>query len=267
LDWKIGVEKDNDNQVFIKDNWIRSLEEVVIEESEVDIVEKIKKTRSKDEEVVRIVEEMKKARVKELRGEEWKIEGDLVIKEGKIYVPKDRELRAEIIQLHHDMLVAGHGGRWKMVELVMRNYWWPGVTRDIGRYMKGYDLCQRMKNRTEEVAGKLKLSEVLVKLWTNLMVNFIMKLPVVAGKDAILVVCDKLFKMMHFVATTEGTSAKGLARLFRDNVWKLHGLPESVVLDREPQFTAELTKKLNRMLGIEMRLLTAFHPQTDGQTE
>ena len=112
-DWKVGVEKDNDNQIIIKDNWIRSLEEVVIEGPEVDIIEKIKKARSKDEEVVRvvrIVEEMKKARVKEIRGEEWKIEGDLVIKEGKIYIPKNGELKAEIIRLHHDVLVAGHGG-------------------------------------------------------------------------------------------------------------------------------------------------------------
>ena len=163
-DWKVGIEKDNDNQVFIKDNWIRSLEEVVIEGPEVDIIEKIKKARSKDEEVVRIVEEMKKTRVKELRGVEWKIEGDLVVKEGKIYVPKDRELRAEIIQLHHDVLVAGHGGQWKTEELVTRNYWWPGVTRDIGRYMEGCNLYQRMKNRMVEVAGKLKLSEVPEKL-------------------------------------------------------------------------------------------------------
>ena len=73
--------------------------------------------------------------------------------------------------------------------------------------------------------------------------------------------------MTHFVATTEGTSVEGLARLFRDNVWKLHGLPESVVSDRGPQFAAELTKELNRMLGIKTKLLTAFHPQTDGQTE
>ena len=64
LDWKVGVENDNDNQVFIKDNWIRSLEEVVIEGLEVDIVEKIKKARSKDEEVIKVVEEMKKAKVK-----------------------------------------------------------------------------------------------------------------------------------------------------------------------------------------------------------
>jgi len=73
--------------------------------------------------------------------------------------------------------------------------------------------------------------------------------------------------MTYFVATTEGTSAEGLARLFRDNVWKLYGLLESVVSDREPQFAAELTKELNRMLRIETRLLMAFHPQTDGQTE
>jgi len=183
-----------------------------------------------------------------------------VIKEGKIYVLKDVELRAEIIWLHHDVPVAGHGGQWKMVKLVTRNYWWPGITRDVGRYVEGCNLCQRMKNRTEEVTGKLKLSEMPEKLWTHLMVDFITKLPVVAGKDAILVVCDRLSKMMHFVATTEEMSAEGLVRLFKDNVWKLHRLPESVVLDRGPQFVAELMKELNKMLGIEMRLLTAFYP-------
>ena len=213
-DWKAGVEKDNDNQVFIKDNWIHSIQEVVIEGPEVDIIEKIKKARSKDEEVVRIVEEIKKMGVKELRGEEWKIEEDLIIKEGKIYVPKDVKLRAEIIQLHHDVPAVGYGGRWKTVELVTRNYWWPEVTKDVGRYVKECDLCQRIKNRTEEVAGKLKLSEMPEKPWTHLTVDFITKLPVVAGKDAILVVCDRLSKITHFVATTEGTSAEGLARLF-----------------------------------------------------
>jgi len=83
----------------------------------------------------------------------------------------------------------------------------------------------------------------------------------------ILVVCDRLFKMTHFVATTEGTLAEGLARLFKDNVWKLHRLPESMVLDRGPQFVAELTKKLNRILGIKTKLSTMFHPQMDRQTE
>jgi len=153
------------------------------------------------------------------------------------------------------------------MKLVTRNYWWLGVTKDVGKYVDGCDIYQRMKNRTEVPAGKLKLSEVPEKPWTYLIVDFIMKLLLVAGKNAILVVCDRLSKMTHFVATIEGTSAEGLARLFRDNVWKLHGLPESVVSDRRPQFAAELTKELNRMLGIETKLSTSFHPQTDGQTK
>jgi len=103
LDWKVGIEKDNDNQVLIKNNWICSLEEVVIEGYEVNILEKIKKARSKDEKVVRVVDEMKKAKVKVLQENKWQIEGDLVL--------KDRELRTEIIWLHYDVLVVGHRGR------------------------------------------------------------------------------------------------------------------------------------------------------------
>ena len=190
-----------------------------------------------------------------------------MLKEGKIYIPKDEELRAEVIQLHHDVPVARYGGRWKTVELVMRNYWWPEVIRDMGKYVEGCDACQRMKNRTEELAEKLKLSEVSEKPQMHLMVDFITKLPVVVRKDAILVVCDRLSKMTHFMATIEGMSVEGLARLFRDNIWKLHGLPESIVSDRGPQFVAELMKELNQMLRIETRLSTVFHSQMDGQTE
>jgi len=75
--------------------------------------------------------------VKVLQGDEWQIEGDLVLKGSKVYIPKDKELRAEIIQLHHNVLVAGHESRWKMMELITRNYWWPEVTRDIERYIEG----------------------------------------------------------------------------------------------------------------------------------
>ena len=133
--------------------------------------------------------------------------------------------------------------------------------------MEECDLCQKMKNRTEEVVGKLKLGEVLEKPWTHILVDFITKLPIVVGKDAILVVCDRLSKMMYFVAITEGMTAEGLVRLFRDNVWRLHGLPESVVSDRRPQFAAELTKELNRILGVQTKLSTTFHPQTNRQIE
>ena len=76
-----------------------------------------------------------------MRGDKWQIEGELVLKESKVYILKDEELRAEIIQLHHDVPVARHRGKWKMIELVIRNYWWPGVMRNVGRYVEDCNMC------------------------------------------------------------------------------------------------------------------------------
>jgi len=101
----------------------------------------------------------------------------------------------------------------------------------------------------------------------HISVDFITKLPLAQEYDAILVVVDWLTKMVHFIPTTEKTMAEGLAKLFRDNMWKLYGLPKSIISDRGPQFTAELMRELNQMLGIESKMLMAFHPQTDGQME
>ena len=97
----------------------------------------------------------------------------------------------------------------------------------------------------------------------HLTVDFMTKLLLVAEKNAILVVCDRLSKMIYFVTTTEKTSAEGLARLFRDNMWKLHRLLASMISNRELQFVVKLTKELNRMLGIEMRLSIVFYLQTN----
>ena len=96
----------------------------------------------KDDEVVKAVEEMKRAGVKMLRNEEWRKVNSVIYKEGKVYVPKDEKLRAEIIWLHHDTLVRGHGGQWKTVELVTQNFWWPGVTKEMKRYVEGCNACQ-----------------------------------------------------------------------------------------------------------------------------
>jgi len=105
------------------------------------------------------------------------------------------------------------------------------------------------------------------KPWMHILADFITKLPLVQGYDSILVVVDWLTKMVYFIPTTEKTLVEGLARLFRDNVWKLYGLLESIISDRGPQFVARLMRELNGILGIESKLLTAFHPQTDRQTE
>jgi len=105
------------------------------------------------------------------------------------------------------------------------------------------------------------------KAWMHISADFITKLLLAQGYDSILVVVNWFTKMAHFMPTTEKTMAEGLARLFRDNMWQLYGLPESIISDRGPQFAAGLMRELNEMLGIKTKLLTAFHLQMDGQTE
>ena len=132
---------------------------------------------------------------------------------------------------------------------------------------EGCNACQRNKNYTEQPAEKLMLNSIPDKMWTHISADFITKLPLAQGYDSILVVVDWFTKMVHFVPTTEKTMVEGLVRLFMDNVWWLHGLPKSIISDRGPQFAAGLMRELNKMLGIQTRLLMAFHPQTDRQME
>jgi len=138
--------------------------------------ERIRKAQKRDKRVVKAVEELKRVEVKTLRDEEWEIEDGVVLKEGRIYVPEG-ELRGEVIWLHHDTPVGGHGGRWKTMELVTRNYWWPGVTKEVGRYVDGCDACQRYKNRSEALAGKLMPNAIPEKPWSHISADFIIKLP------------------------------------------------------------------------------------------
>ena len=135
------------------------------------------------------------------------------------------------------------------------------------QYVEGYDSCQRNKNYTKQLAGKLMPNSISEKPWMHILADFITKLPLVQEYDLILVVVDKLTKIVHFIPTTKRTSAEGLARLLRDNMQKLYGLPESIILDKKPQFAAGLMRELNRMLEIESKMSTVFYPQTDRQTE
>ena len=109
VDWAEGVERDNENQVMLKEEWleVRAMEQL-IEGLEQEIVKKIKEARDKDEEVIKVVEEMKKAGVKTLRDEEWQIEEGLVLKERRVYIPKNKKLRVEIILLYYDTPIAGY---------------------------------------------------------------------------------------------------------------------------------------------------------------
>jgi len=132
--------------------------------------------------------------------------------------------------------------------------------KEVKRYVKGCNSFQRNKNHTEQLAGKLMPNSIPKKPWTHISADFITKLPIAQRYDSILVVVDKLTKIVHFIPTTEKTLAEGLARLFRDNMWKLHGLSESIISDRGPQFIAGLMRELNQMLGIESKMSMAFYP-------
>ena len=249
--------------MLIKPKWVRGAETIVEEGS---LRERIKKAQERDKRIVKAVEELKKAGVKMLRDKEQEIEDGVVLKEGRIYVPEGK-LRGEVIWLYHNTPVGEYGGRWKMTELVTRNYQQPGVTKEVGRYVDEYNACQRYKNQNEVPAGKLMLNAIPEKPWSHISTDFITKLPLAQGYNAILVMCDCFSKMAYFIATTEKTSAEGLAKLFRDYMQKLHRLPESIISDRGVQFAAGMIKEINNLLGIQTKLSIAYHLQTDRQTE
>jgi len=150
-DWEVGVERDNEDETLVKPEWleVRRTERIEIIVEGVDLLEKVRKSKVKDDKVVKAMEEIKQVEVKILRNNEWRKEDGIMYKEGKMYVPKDDILRVEIIRLHHDTPVGGHGGQWKTVELVTQNFWWPGVTKKMKQYIKGCDSCQRNKNHIE----------------------------------------------------------------------------------------------------------------------
>ena len=268
-DWEVGVKKDNEDETLVKPEWleVRRTETVEVIVDRVDLLEEVRKSKVKDNKVVKAVEEIKRAGVKILRDKEQKKVNGIIYKERKVYVPKDDKLRAEIIRPHYDMLIRGHGGQQKTVELITRNFWWPRVTKEVKQYVEGCDACQCNKNHTEQLAEKLMPNSVPEKPWVHILADFITKLPLAQGYNSILVVVDRLTKIVYFIPTTEKTSAEELARLFRNNMWKLHRLPKSIISDRGPQFAVGLMKELNEMLGIKSKLSTVFHPQTDRQTK
>ena len=219
-DWEVDVEKDNEDETLVKPEYleVRRTKVVEIIVNGVDLLEEVRKSKVKDDEVVKAVEEMKQARVRILRDEEQREVDGIMYKERKVYIPRDKKLRVEIIRLHHDTLVGGHGGQQKIVELVTRNFWWPEVTKEVKRYVEGCNACQQNKNHTEQPADKLMSNSIPEKPQMHILADFIMKLPLAQGYDLILVVVDKLTKIVHFISTTKKTSAEGLARLFKDNV-------------------------------------------------
>jgi hypothetical protein len=185
----------------------------------------------------------------------------------RIVVPEDVSLRTEIIRLTHDTPYAGHPGIEKTQELVRRNYFWNSVNTDVSNYVRTCPTCQQTKVYPSKPHGRLQPIPPSSIPWEEITADLIVALPESNGYDSILVVVDRFTKRSHFIATTSRLAAEGEAQLFYREIWKHHGYPKKIITDRGAQFAAKYTVELNRLLGIQTALSTAYHPQTDGQTE
>ena len=195
---------------------VRALEGLQVAGEEKDILKEIRRvmdTGDQEEVVIKAIKELKQSRAKSVRTSEWSMDNGLLYYRGKIYVPGP-ELRCRILTLCHDSKLAGHPGRWKTLELVSRNYWWPQMSRYIGKYVSMCNMCLHTKSICQPPTGELHPLPIPNAPWDTISVNFIMELPESNRKDAIMVVVDSVTKQSHFVSTVNTLTAGGTAQLY-----------------------------------------------------
>jgi transposase InsO family protein len=189
--------------------------------------------------------------------------------EGKVYIPDGVRLKA--MDLCHDDPLAGHFGTKRTLELIRRQFYWPKMLQDVKGYVRSCQACARSKATRHKRFGVYTPLPVPKGPWTDLTLDFITELPkgTYQGQsyDSILVVVDRFTKMSHYIPTRSTMKASDLAEVFLREIIRLHGVPESIVSDRGTLFTSEFWSTFCYYLGVKRKLSTAFHPQTDRQTE
>ncbi len=161
----------------------------------------------------------------------------------------------------------GHPGIEKTKELVLREYWWPKMKKDIENYVCACETCQRTKSSTQAKAAPLHPNAIPSRPWTHISVDMVTGLPRCNGQDAILMIVDRFSKEIIPIACTTELSSEGWAKILRDEVYAKHGMPQVVISDRGTVFVSKFMKDLYDLLQIKANASTAYHPQTDGQTE
>ena len=194
-------------------------------------------------------------------------EDDLIYINGLLYVPDDPAIQLRILKSCHDHPAAGHPERAATYELVSCNYWWPKMHHTIARYIRNCDTCARIILARHAPYGLLQPLEVPIRQWSSVSLNLITGLLMSNSHDVLLVVVDRLSKMAHYIPSSMNVTSKGLAHLYFDHIFRLHGIPDSVISERGTQFVLEFTKALCSLMGTKQNLSTSFHSQTDGQTE
>ncbi|QRV96463.1 Retrotransposable element Tf2 protein [Ceratobasidium sp. AG-Ba] len=197
----------------------------------------------------------------------WEWDDGLLRYKGKIWIPNNKAVRKLVIESRHDNVAAGHPGQFRTYELLNRKYVWASMKKSVNDYVANCESCIRNKHSNQVPPGLLNPIEAPDKPWEEITFDLITGLPESEGFTAILTVVDRLTKMVHFIPTTNEANGIDVANLFLTYVWKLHGLPRKTISDRGPQFTSQFLKQLHKRLDIKPSFSTAYHPQTDGQTE
>ncbi|CCO35566.1 hypothetical protein RSOLAG1IB_11470 [Rhizoctonia solani AG-1 IB] len=197
---------------------------------------------------------------------DYRLDNKILLFQDKILVPDNDGLKREILKLYHDLPLVGHPGQQQTLELVSQYYTWPGKKGWIKTYVESCDTCQRMR-RAKPPSLLLKPLGVPPSPFHTISYDFITGFPKSKGMDTILVVIDSFTKFGHFIPMSSKATARDLANLFVANVWKPHGLPVKTVLDRGTTFTGKFLRGLYKRIGINPHFSSAYHPESDGQTE
>jgi len=192
---------------------------------------------------------------------------DILRRKSKIVVPNDVEITNKLLQWLHCSGMGGRSGRDASHQRVKSLFYWKGMVKDIQAFIRSCGTCQQCKSDNAAYPGLLQPLPIPDKIWCDVSMDFIEGLPNSGGKSVIMVVVDRLSKAAHFVALAHPYSALTVAQAFLDNVYKHHGCPTSIVSDRDVLFTSDFWKEFFKLQGVELRMSSAYHPQSDGQTE
>ena len=224
----------------------------------------------------RVYKEMTKERgtpsSKEIALAECEIIQDRLYFRDRLYVPDvimedGTPFRTYLLQAVHDSCESGHPGKNKMYEAISRYYFWPNLSKDCTQFVKNCDVCMRNNTSRSKYQGTLKPLPIPLQRWRNISIDFIGPIVESNGYNCVMVVVDMLSKMRHYIPCHTTTSTEDLAWLFIKHVWRYRGFPDSITSDRGSAFTSEFWRALCHRLQINVSFSTAYHPETDGQTE